>query len=33
MPGLFRAYLRRVAPEIRHPAERLIDELLPAGLD
>ena len=28
-----RAYLRRVAPEIRHPAERLIDELLPAGLD
>jgi hypothetical protein len=27
------AYLRRVAPEIRHPAERLIDELLPAGLD
>jgi AAA ATPase domain len=28
-----RAYLRRVAPEIRQPAERLIDELLPAGLD
>jgi tetratricopeptide (TPR) repeat protein len=28
-----RLYLRRVAPEIRHPAERLIDELLPAGLD
>jgi hypothetical protein len=28
-----RAYLRRVAPEVRHPAERLIDELLPAGLD
>jgi hypothetical protein len=28
-----RLYLRRVAPEIRHPAEHLIDELLPAGLD
>ncbi|MDR3639004.1 MAG: tetratricopeptide repeat protein, partial [Isosphaeraceae bacterium] len=28
-----RAYLRRVAPEVREPAEAILDELYPDGLD